>query len=74
MNDFDTWYRFTDQSIRRERAKEIYDSVFTCTCTTCMYRKERGFIPLRITQDCTAPIDLSELERLVEDEMRKGNM
>lgn len=62
--DFDnwlTWYRRTHQhtssSLSDDEMRVLYDSHYSCECVTCVYRKEKGAMPINTGRpDCTVPI------------------
>jgi hypothetical protein len=65
MTDFDHWFDWycrqngvLPSEELRSRARTAYDTTYSCTCYACMYRKERGLIPVRLSKDCTLPRDI----------------
>lgn len=70
MKDFENWYNYYITNfgpIDKELALKAYNEYFSCTCETCMYRKEKGFIPLKFReQGCNAPESAEGLLDVVE--------
>lgn len=57
MDDFEKWYNwqleYGEKPVSDKRAAEAYyNNIFDCDCETCRYRREHGFMPVKLSDNC----------------------
>lgn len=61
MRDFDNWWTwhqrfYPDSDINVEQAILVYDRYYSCTCESCLFRKEHGLMPIKVNSSCSVPL------------------
>jgi hypothetical protein len=61
MSDFDNWYTWVQRTyptyaLTEATARKMYDDWYDCACESCTYRKGMGQMPVRLSAQCTTPI------------------
>lgn len=69
LQNFIAWWfkENPDSPITKSQITAEYDDYYQCSCETCLFRKEHGQPPYRITPGCSAPLSpqglVTRLER-----------